>query len=132
MEKRDIQAVFGIALLYLLLEIVGITCPILFITGVSCAGCGMSRAWLSLLRLDVAAAFSYHPLFWLPVPAALIWAFHKRLPEKVYRALLIVFCVLFLAVYAVRMLAPEDTVVVFDPANGLIGRILSGIAGLNT
>lgn len=132
MEKRDIQAVFGIALLYMLLEIVGITCPILFITGVSCAGCGMSRAWLSLLRLDVAAALSYHPLFWLPVPAVLIWFFRKRLPEKVYKGFIIVFCALFLAVYGFRMLSPEDTIVVFDPAHGLIGRILSGIAGLNT
>lgn len=36
--------------------------------GVSCPGCGMSRAVLSALRWDLAAAFSYHPMFWsMPV-----------------------------------------------------------------
>ncbi len=56
-------AILGIALFYLLLESLGITCPIKFCTGISCAGCGMSRAWLALLRGDLGAAVSFHPLF---------------------------------------------------------------------
>lgn len=31
---------------------------------IPCPGCGMTRAWLSLLRGDLSAAFLYHPLFW--------------------------------------------------------------------
>lgn len=34
------------------------------LTGIPCPGCGMTRAWLSALRLDILAAFQHHPLFW--------------------------------------------------------------------
>ena len=51
-----------------------IPCPIKFLTGISCPGCGMSRACLSALCLDFEQAFSYHPLwiFLLPTLTALI------------------------------------------------------------
>lgn len=38
-------------------------CPFQFIWGINCPGCGMTRAWISVLRLDFKAAFQYHPLF---------------------------------------------------------------------
>ena len=59
MKKNDIQALAGIVLFYVVLEGLGVTCPIRFLTGVSCAGCGMSRAWLALARLDLSAAAYY-------------------------------------------------------------------------
>jgi len=31
---------------------------------VACPGCGMTRAYLSLLRGDLMAAFAFHPMFW--------------------------------------------------------------------
>lgn len=38
------------------------------VLGVNCPGCGMSRAVFSVIKLDFAAAFSYHPMFWsLPI-----------------------------------------------------------------
>ena len=37
-------AVLAVVLLYGGMEALGVTCPIRFFTGVSCAGCGMSRA----------------------------------------------------------------------------------------
>ena len=39
-------------------------CPFRNITGIPCPGCGMTHAWLSFLRLDLVAAFRYHPMFW--------------------------------------------------------------------
>ena len=45
MEKTDLKALAAIALLYLAIESLGVTCPILYLTGIACAGCGMSRAW---------------------------------------------------------------------------------------
>jgi hypothetical protein len=39
-------------------------CVIRTVLGIPCPGCGLSRAWLAALRLDLSAAFSYHPLFW--------------------------------------------------------------------
>lgn len=57
-------------------------CMIRSLTGIPCPGCGMSRAWLSALKLDFAAAFRCHPLFWtVPVVGWLMWKefrpFHK-------------------------------------------------------
>ena len=41
---------------------------------VPCFGCGMTRAFVSALRLDFASAFSYHPMFWsLPLIALYYW-----------------------------------------------------------
>lgn len=127
MRKKDFQAILVIAAFYIVIELAGITCPIRFITGVSCAGCGMSRAWLALLRWDLSSAFAYHPLFWLPVPAVFLLLFHKRIPSKGFRFGMAAVIVLFLAVYVVRLLMPEDTVVTFDPGQGLVLRLLSGL-----
>lgn len=69
-DKQGWTALAAIVLFYLVIESLGVTCPIRFMTGVSCAGCGMSRAWLALLRGNLAEAARFHPLFWLPVPAA--------------------------------------------------------------
>lgn len=85
----------------------------------------MSRAWLSLLRLDVAAAFAYHPLFWLPVPAALVYLFRRRMPKWAVRTALWTVCGLFLIVYLVRLFQPADTIVVFAPKEGLVYRVFS-------
>lgn len=129
MRKEKFGAIAAIIVFYLILELLGVTCPILYVTGVSCAGCGMSRAWLSLLRLDLAAAFSYHPLFWLPVPTAVLVLLRRRVPERAYRWGLIAVCVLFLAVYLYRQIFLEDGVVVFRPDQGLAARVIRRLFG---
>lgn len=128
MNRKDVSALAGIVLLYVLLESLGITCPIRFLTGISCAGCGMSRAWLSLLRLDLAGALYYHPLFWLPIPAAALLLFRRRLPKRVFTVGLSLCGVLFVLVYFIRLGLPGD-IVVFAPHEGLIWRLLSGLSG---
>lgn len=125
MRRKEIGVLLVIAAFYAVLQWAGVTCPILYVTGVSCAGCGMTRAWLSLLRLDLPAAFAYHPLFWLPVPVAAVALLRRRIPQKVFRLVIWCAAALFLAVYAVRLLTPEDAVVVFAPGQGLIGRLIS-------
>lgn len=57
----------------LALYLLDLGCVFKGITGLSCPGCGMTRAWLAALRLDLAAAVAYHPLFWT-VPIALLLA----------------------------------------------------------
>lgn len=126
--RDDLTAVAAIALLYVVLELLGVTCPIRFLTGVSCAGCGMSRAWLSLLRLDLAGAVRFHPLFWLPVPAAALLLARRRIPRRLFRAGLAVCAALFLSVYLIRLFLPGE-IVVFAPSQGLIWRLLSRIFG---
>lgn len=39
-------------------------CPIRVLLGFPCPGCGMTRAYLSLLRLDIGGAFSCNGAFW--------------------------------------------------------------------
>ena len=111
MQKQDLRIVAAIALFYVLLESGGISCPILYLTGVSCAGCGMSRV--------------FHPLFWLPVPTGALLLFRRKLPTPFFRWGMTAVCALALVVYAVRMLSGTDPVVVFRPWEGLIARILS-------
>lgn len=61
---------YGVALsLFLLTDL---DCLIRHFTGLICPGCGMSRAWMAVLRLDFAAAFHYHPMFW-SVPALALY-----------------------------------------------------------
>lgn len=124
MRGKDLGPIAAIVLFYVVLEAFGVTCPILFLTGISCAGCGMSRAWMALLRGDPAGAFAFHPLFWLPVPAAALLLLRGKIPPRTFRRGAGIVCALFLVVYLVRMLAPEDHVVVFQPSQGLIGRVI--------
>ena len=45
-------------------------CLLRLVTGIPCPTCGMTRAWLSCFRLELGAAFTYHPMFWsIPVLA---------------------------------------------------------------
>ena len=49
-------------------------CPLLHLTGIPCAGCGMTRALFAFFHGDFAAAFRCHPLFALPLLAWLgLW-----------------------------------------------------------
>ena len=100
-------AVAGLVLVYALLGRMGITCPILFLSGVSCAGCGMTRAWISLLMGDLAAAVSYHPLFWVPPLGVVLWLFESYLPRRTVAVLIWVGCALFFLVYLLRMADPK-------------------------
>ena len=59
-----------VSLLILVLNLLGVWrgCVFRAVTGIACPTCGMTRAYLSLLKLDLKSAFYYHPLFWV-VPA---------------------------------------------------------------
>lgn len=46
------------------LYFLGFSCLFQRFFGISCPGCGMTRAMLAALRLQFRAAFAYHPMFW--------------------------------------------------------------------
>ncbi len=123
-------AVAGVVLVYALLGRMGITCPILFLSGVSCTGCGMTRAWISLLTGDLAAAVSYHPLFWVPPLGVVVWLLKGCLSRQTVMVLIWVGCALFFLVYLLRMANPSDTIVVFHPEDGWIARTLRAVLRL--
>lgn len=122
-----VAAAAGIGGLYLVLHLVGIGCPIRWLTGISCAGCGMTRAWLCALRLDFAGAFAAHPLFWAVLPgAAALWGSRGRW-RRPCRTVLAVLAAAFVAVYLWRLLDPADLVVQADVQNGALWRALMWI-----
>ena len=128
--KDAVVAVAAIAFLYLVFHLTGVGCPVKFVTGISCPGCGMTRAWGAVLRGDFAAAFRYHPLWILPIPGAALLIFQKRIPKKVFKISIIVITACFFVVYAIRMADSGNTIVVFRPSEGLIGRTILRIKNL--
>ncbi len=82
-----------------------IPCPFAYFLNVQCPGCGMTRAYLSLLRLDFASAFRFHSMFW-SVPILVLYYFtdwrlfgNKRLDNGV----LIIIGVGFLVNWLVKL-----------------------------
>ncbi len=120
LQLRDLIPVLVVCGVYAALLLSGITCPIKQWTGISCPGCGMTRAWLSVLHGDFFAAFSYHPLFWFPLallPAPLL---RHTARQRLFWILL----VLTLLVWLIRFFLPNDTVVTFAPQEGWLVRFL--------
>lgn len=123
-RKELICAVTAVVVLYTAMESIGITCPIKFITGISCAGCGMSRAWLAFLRLDMAKAFEYHPLFLLPPIAVIVLLCKYKINIKIYKIIIFTIILMFAIVYICRLIWSGDDVVVFEPQNNILFRII--------
>ena len=125
-EWQDIKAIIVIILFYFFMSMIfDIGCPILWITGISCAGCGMTRAWISLLHLDFKAAFHYHPLFWLPAIMVVVYFLKNKLPKRVLSILSAGAIFLFLLIYILRMSDTSDSIVIFQPWDGIIGKVIS-------
>lgn len=125
-EWQDIKAIIVIILFYFFMNMIfDIGCPILWITGISCAGCGMTRAWISLLHLDFKAAFHYHPLFWLPAIMVVVYFLKNKLPKRVLSILSAGAIFLFLLIYILRMSDTSDSIVIFQPWEGIIGKVIS-------
>ena len=103
-------------------------CPIRRFWGISCPGCGMTRAWIALLHFDVNTAFIYHPLFFLPPVALIIFLLRKKLNKKLYYTLFAIILTAFIIVYIYRLFNCHNGIVVFEPQNNIIHRIFDKIA----
>ena len=68
--------ILAIAIAMYLLKI-----PCLFkvVLGIECPGCGITRAYLSVLRLDFEAAFMYNKMFWAVPICFLFYLFDGKL-----------------------------------------------------
>lgn len=138
--KEWIKVSIVIIIVYWIFDLVGIGCPIKYISGISCAGCGMTRAWLSVLKLDFSMAFYYHPLFFI-VPIAMLVImlkynalkiphslyYNEKVALKVYNSILILIVLLFITIYIIRIINPNDNVVVIDIKDGFIGRLFTKV-----
>lgn len=127
-ERAKLRAAFlfagavlaGLVLSVLLFWRAGIGCPIRYATGVPCPGCGMTRAWLSVLHGDLAAAFAYHPLFWaVPLAVALALAravVRQKNFQRAFDIALAAIAAAIIALWIIRLIDPASIIYVTEPA----------------
>lgn len=99
---RVLEPIAIVALVGLLLLVTDIGCPFRFLLGVSCPGCGMTRAWLAFLTGDVERALALNPLFWAPVLAIALSVLAPRLGRWAQVAVLVL-CLAVVGLWALRM-----------------------------
>lgn len=103
---RKFIALIILLILYLLLSNhfhIYIPCPIKEITGFYCPGCGITRMFYSILKLDIYAAFRYNPLVFLTLPIGIYLyidylvrkdkSLYKKIPEKLWYIFIVVFII---------------------------------------
>ena len=89
----------------------------------------MTRAVLSLIRLDFAGALYNHPLVFAMPLCAIAFLLRRKIPVKVYNGLTTLVIIVFVAVYAYRLVTGHECVYI-DPTQGLAYRIISYITHL--
>ena len=91
-EKLRLKLLALAVFLLLLLTwyVLDLPCVLYALIGIPCPGCGMTRAWLAVFRLDLAGAFGYHPMFWcVPILLGLFVFDGQLLPGKQANNLLV-------------------------------------------
>ena len=97
------------ALAYASALLFGWNCPIKYLTGVPCPGCGLSRALAALLRLDFRTALRFHPMVFVLPPVVLYALYTGMSPVIDYfeifleRMLLWSVIVLDIAIWLIRL-----------------------------
>lgn len=86
-----------IAVYYVVLYFIGETCILREITGVPCPACGMTRAFLSLIKLDFGGYMYYNPAA-IPCAVAVILALHKNILFRAHARLIDTIVILLAAV----------------------------------
>lgn len=67
----DLLAIAAVVGVFYILDL---PCVFQALFRIPCPGCGMTRAYISLLHFDLEQAFAYHPMFW-SVPLLLLLYF---------------------------------------------------------
>lgn len=126
-EFDKVYAMLVITAFYIVLHFFDIGCPIKYITGISCAGCGMTRAWLCVLHFDFSGAYYFHPLYWTIPFLIILYLIRNKIIRKAVHFFVGSFAVIFIIVYVIRMMNPEDTVVKIDFYESAIWHILERV-----
>ncbi len=86
-----------------------ISCFFKLIFKISCPGCGITRACISALKLDFAAAFDLNPMFWSVPILVLLYLFDGRLFKYKWLNYLITGSILagFIVCWVIRLINGE-------------------------
>lgn len=122
-KKEVMYAAIAVVILYAFFYAAGIGCPIKYFTGISCAGCGMTRAWIAAAKLNFKEAMDYHPLFWTVPEALATWFYRRHIRRKIFNTLVFILIAAFIVVYIYRMFNGGNSIVVFEPWKSVPARI---------
>ena len=120
--KKYLCMVGMLAGFVLLVNILHTGCLIRFLTGVSCPGCGITRAIKALLELNFSKAFYYNPMVYVLLLTP-IWIFLSPRQQNVSEWL---FCVLGVCVYLVRLYI-NHPVIQINIQNGFLYEVIQYI-----
>jgi len=73
--KVHIKKIFFLFAVWVVFHKIGISCPVLFLTGLPCPSCGATRALLALLSGDIKSYYYFHPMA-LPLGIAVLLSIH--------------------------------------------------------
>ncbi len=121
--KDRLLLMLYLAGIYLFFSLLHIGCPLKFITGISCPGCGMTRAFRSLLQLDINMALHYHPLFILVPFMFVLYLFDFYINPKLIKVLWATIILTFLIIYFIRLFLLQSDVVEIDISYGIVIRL---------
>lgn len=105
-----------------------IGCPLRQLFGIRCPMCGMTRAVLSLLRLDVRGAFGWHPIWpvvLILMPLYVVMELRRTGSGKIPGMLLIAALVV---TFVIRLIL-RDPVVMPDLRDGLLSGLIIRLIG---
>lgn len=90
-----IAIILGILFIYIFLKYnIGIPCIFHKLTNLYCPGCGMTRAFISLIKLDLYQAFRYNMLVIIYVPFFIIYGVNKYILKNKYKIPRFIFYIL--------------------------------------
>lgn len=126
MKERRNKVLTGLALIILAGAVYGlvtgwlgfgIPCPVHYFTGFKCPGCGVSRMFISLMKLDFKGAFEANRLLFLTIP--------------VISALLIVYFVRFIRTGSRKLSKIEDIIYIVLVILFLLFGVVRNFSALN-
>lgn len=95
-----------VAVYYIIMNALDITCPIRALSGYPCPACGMSRAIISLFFLDLSG-YAYYNVMAVPVVLGILVAIHfgkKKEMRTFTEVYLIAVAIINIAYYIMRLL----------------------------
>lgn len=120
---KPIAILLAIGFIYVIFYLVtgfGIPCPFKAVTGLYCPGCGISRMFMNMLKLDFYAAFSSNCVVFCALPffvAGVVRHCYRyvrygtRELSKTENVLIILLVVILLVFAVVRNIFPTDILV---------------------
>lgn len=114
-------------IIFIILMLTRIGCIFRFLTGIPCPACGMTRAYLSLFRLDFKSAFYYHPLFILLPPLILLVLYgdepNSRIKSK-FSLIMLIFLAIFIFTWIYRLFFVKNSPIGIDFSTSFVLKLV--------